>query len=69
MPRVLSIVKFKDSKCPEAKMFDFQEYERFIYHGLVAQDPTKCILQSIHSGRMMVYLPPSLFEEVNSVDF
>lgn len=69
MPRFLSIVKFADPNCQEAKMFDFPENERFVYLGLIAQDNSRCIVQSLSSGRIMPYLVSTLFEEVNPVDF
>jgi len=69
MPRFLSIVKFTDPECQEAKMFDFPANERFVYLGLIAQDDSRCIVQSLSSGRIMPYLISTLFEEVNKVDF
>lgn len=69
MPRFLSIVKFTNPECQEAKMFDFPENERFVYLGLIAQDDSRCIVQSLSSGRIMPYLVSTLFEEVNKVDF
>jgi hypothetical protein len=69
MPRFLSIVKFSDPQCQESKMFDFAENERFIYFGLIAQDNTRCIVQSLSSGRIMPYLVSTIFEEVDPVDF
>lgn len=69
MPRTLSIVKFKNPKCNEAAMYDFNETDRFVYLGLVAQDNTRCLVQSIHNGRISGYLSPSLFEEVDPIDY
>lgn len=69
MPRFLSIVKFVDPNCQEAQMFDFAENERFVYLGPIAQDNSRCIVQSMSTGRIMPYLSSTLFEEVDPVDF
>lgn len=68
-PRPLSIVKLKDPTCAEAVNYDLRDIDRFVYHGEIAQDPTRCLVQGLFCGKRLPYFSPDIFEEVAANDF
>lgn len=70
-PRPLSITKIKTEYLNDIRVesFGLTERDRFIYHGEIAQDPTRCIISGIYCGKNVPYLLAEMFEEVDPTDF
>jgi hypothetical protein len=70
-PRPLSIVKIKPAMLNDFRVesFGLRPYDRFIYFGEIAQDPTRCIVEGIYCGKRVPYLFVDMFEEVDPTDF
>jgi hypothetical protein len=70
-PRPLSVVKIKDSFLTDVRVesFGLTARDRFLYHGEIAQDPTRCIITGLFCGKKVPYLLPEMFEEVDPTDF
>lgn len=70
-PRPLSIVKVKDDMLNDTNVqyWGLTPNDRFVYHGEIAQDPTRCIIVGVFCGKRIPYLSPELFEEVDPTNF
>ena len=70
-PRPLSVVKLKPEFLddPRVETFSLSSRDRFIYHGEIAQDPTRCLIEGIFCGKRVPYLFVEMFEEVDPTDF
>jgi hypothetical protein len=68
-PRTNSIVKLTEPLTEDALTFDLKTTDRFIFLGVIAQDPTRCVVEGLYCGKRIPYLSPTLFEEVATDDF
>ena len=70
-PRPLSIVRVKPEMLTDFRVesFGLRPEDRFIYFGEIAQDTTRCIVKGIFCGKLVPYLFPEMFEEVDPTDF
>jgi hypothetical protein len=70
-PRPLSVVKIKDSFLNDVRVesFGLTTRDRFLYHGEIAQDTTRCIITGLFCGKKVPYLLAEMFEEVDPTDF
>jgi hypothetical protein len=64
-------IKIKDSFLNDVRVecFGLTARDRFLYHGEIAQDTTRCIITGIFCGKKVPYLLAEMFEEVDPTDF